>query len=54
VSTQHSAFSIESSAFSRQASALSFEERQEIVILSEAKDLLFSACCKILRERWGC
>jgi hypothetical protein len=44
----------EHSAFSRQHSALSFEERQEIVILSEAKDLLFSARCKILREKWGC
>jgi len=42
----------EYSAFSRQHSALSSEERQEIVILSEPKDLLFSARCKILRERW--
>jgi len=36
----------EHSAFSRQHSAVSSEERQEIVILSEAKDLLFSARAK--------
>jgi len=39
----------EHSAFSNQPSALSSEERQEIVIPSEAKDLLFLARCKILR-----